>query len=168
MPGESVGWSVTAPVWARDDWELAAAIAAIVLTLIAFWLSTEARRKANRMEADITRRLSNARLGGRLADLEMAGHQLVSAGSAAALRMACRFWIEASADARALMDTSSDDLSAKLEKQLLEIFGMIAVSLRQLDRNVRVALAAEELKAAVDSAVSTARELRTKLEARQA
>jgi hypothetical protein len=55
-----------------------------------------------------------------------------------------------------------------LEKQLLEIFGMIAVSLRQLDRNVRVALAAEELKAAVDSAVSTARELRTKLEARQA
>jgi hypothetical protein len=39
---------------------------------------------------------------------------------------------------------------------------------RQLDRNVRVALAAEELKAAVDSAVSTARELRTKLEASQA
>ena len=143
-------------------------IAGIVLTLVALWLSTGARRKANRVEADVTRRLGHARLAGRLADVEMAGHQLISAGSAAVLRVACKLWIQASADAQALMDTSSDDLSAKLEKQLLEIVGMIAVSLRQLDMKIRVALAAEELKAAVDGAVGTARELRMKLEARQA
>ena len=147
------------PAWDRSAWDL-------FLTVSGFALSVYAVFRTRRVVREVRRRLADSRLGGMLAELEMAGAAFAGIRSEGAFENACAQWRRASSDARALLNVPSDAHRLSLHKQLVVVAGMIRDSSAEIEKGQSVANATIRLRQSVFDAADEARGLRTKLEMR--